>query len=299
MHVTLTTSQFDFSSRIHMCPQWSLSFFSGSHLRSSPLSLVTSTSPPSYLSSSLLLPFTLSYLLSLPPLTSSPVFLPSSPLKKNPHLSAFTLLMLSPSNLPPLPPSAPPSLHAACSHRWSLLWPGYKPAPGGFAAGVGSDGVHWEQGQADLRHLLRLQRTQCGLPGDPDRPAEEGETQTDSVKLIQLFFFFPHNEMRNSGIVWLFSNKFLILNRCNRILLTTSYIITQSITTASWGCCWALLLLTVSFLFQILNTDAKCILVPDARINAHISGFYTNVWCCFRRRLFLPVGKNSHPIVAK
>lgn len=72
--------------------------------------------------------------------------------------------------------SIPPSLHAACSYWWSLLRPWYKPTPGGFPAGVGSDGVHWEQGQADLCHLLCLQWTQCGLPGDQEWTTEEGKS---------------------------------------------------------------------------------------------------------------------------
>lgn len=80
------------------------------------------------------------------------------------------------------------SLYTACSYWWSLLWPGYKPAPRGFPAGVRSDGVHWGQGQADLCHLLRLQWTQCGLPWHQKWTTEEGEswntlTDTDEQKL--------------------------------------------------------------------------------------------------------------------
>lgn len=196
------------SPLIFACVYSDLSHFSGSYLRSS-LSLLP---PPPLLTSVILAPpsfHSLPLFLSLPPLTSSPVYFPTSP-QKTPlclhTLNAFFIFTRAYNHL-----SIPPSLRAACSHRWSLLRPGYKPAPGGFPAGVGSDGVHWEQGQADLCHLLRLQWPQCGFPGDQEWTAEEGEssnTLTDTVEQHRLDL--PHwtRTLRNCLVVYL---KLLIL----------------------------------------------------------------------------------------
>lgn len=162
MHITLTRSQFEFCSHIRMCLQWSEWFF-WLPLTLFPLSCYLDL-PSLYLSSLLLLPFTLSAFLPLPPLTYLSLFL-------------FLIFLKNTLHLHPHPHfSIPPSLHAACSYWWSLLRPWYKPTPGGFPAGVGSDGVHWEQGQADLCHLLCLQWTQCGLPGDQEWATKEGKS---------------------------------------------------------------------------------------------------------------------------
>lgn len=114
---------------------------------------------------------------------SSPLFLPFTFSLYNSWFAFFlkTLLMLSSSS-----PSLPLYFFAACSHRWSLLWPGYKPTPGGFPAGVGPDGVHREQGQTDLCHILRLQRTQRCLPGHQEWTAKEGESSTQCNLLFNL-----------------------------------------------------------------------------------------------------------------
>lgn len=154
---------------------------------------------PSYLSSTL---FPLLFIAFYPFLLSPPLS-SSSPPKKKP---AFSLRMLF--FLPCLHPS-PPSLHAACSHWWPLLRPGHKPAPRGFAVGVGSDGVHWKQRQADLCYLLRLQWTQCGLLGHQEWAAEEGEssnTLTDIVEEDKLDLYF-HTEHRYKRIACFFSQR--------------------------------------------------------------------------------------------
>lgn len=192
MYVMLTGSQLKLSSYIHMCLQWSQSFF-WLPLMLFPLSLLP---PPLLISVIFTPPF---FHFSLPFSLPSSIHLLSYFLPHKKHLIAFMLLILSWSSPPSLQPSV--SLNAACSHRWSLLRPGYKPASGGFSAGVRSDGVHWEQRPTDLCHLLRLQRTQCGLPGHQERTAEEGESSNTLDRCWQAW----HTELRHSETVWLFS----------------------------------------------------------------------------------------------
>ena len=97
MHVRLTGSQFQFTSASHMCLQWSQSFF----LRCI-LSLVTST----YLSPSLIPPFTLSV---LHPSLLSPA-LPVPPLIHPSPLSLMNLSLIFTPTLTLISPSLPLSV---------------------------------------------------------------------------------------------------------------------------------------------------------------------------------------------
>lgn len=175
MHAALIARQPEFSSHARTCLPRSQSLVW--------LALVLISLPP---------PLLLSVTLSPPSLHSPP--LPPFNLHSLPCLSGKTNSSITKQTSALINSSCPFLVHPACSHRRPLLRPGYKPALGGFPAGFGSDGVHWEQGEADLGVLLRVQWTKCGLPGHQDWAAKKGEEPIFTVPIhwmiCLLFFFF-------------------------------------------------------------------------------------------------------------